>query len=131
MEKISLSKMVCPHSIWDIGVITYFSSNFLRAQYVEHDKYHFTKCRNRSLRPCSWLDETYDITEYTRGHEARDSPLDLIIPLNKPRTTAEIVLKTKWWPRRARFEDPAGRIRNDGFAWKYTILAVHASSIEF
>lgn len=55
------------------------------------------------------------------GFEERDSPFDLIRPINKPSATSELVLKHSWWPGRSRFLRPADRIRNDVFALKYTI----------
>lgn len=52
----------------------------------------------------------------------RDTPLDFVEKLNTPSVTSELIVKNQWWPGRRRFMCPADRIRNDGFALKYTKL---------
>jgi hypothetical protein len=51
-----------------------------------------------------------------------ETPLDCICALNSPSFVSEVVLKSKNWPSRSRYEGHATRIRNDVFALKYSIL---------
>lgn len=68
------------------------------------------------------LTEFLDVLRCPRDYAWQDTPLDALDftnTVNRPSFVSEIVLKSRRWPGRSKYESPPQRVRNDVFGLKY------------